>query len=568
MLESFSKIKKRILLASTMKYIDSFKNHPKNRDLLILSMLFFLSAPAWCQADNAAYPESYRQPSSPAIAMTQTPIHHFVILYDENVSFDHYFGTYPHAANPAGSPRFEAAHHTPPVNGIDSITYAQRIAPFRIDRKNAVTADQSHQYRAEQLAYHQGRMDRFIEATGQGAVDGEGDLASAKTVMGYFDGNTVTALWNYAQHFTLSDATYTDTFGPSTPGVLELVAGQTHGAQLIAPIPSTPGSMLPDQRGGYTLTGDLDPDDVCSSHQQPHIRMTSANIGDKLNQYGITWGNFMGGFDLTRTNTNGTSGCQRSNLTKPGHFVRDYSPHHNGFQYFVSTANPDHRRPQSLQSIGQSFLPDGKTPEPANHQYDLEDFFSAVSAGHFPAVSILKAPSYQDGHAGYSNPLNEQRFLVRVMNFLQQQPDWKNTAVIITYDDSDGWFDHASIPIQHASADPDADQLSAPGQCGIGPRPAGIDGLPVNGRCGPGPRIPLLILSPWVKSNWVDHTPLTQTSLLRFIEDNWLRGERLGQGSFDAQATSLNTLFDFTLTTPNQPLLLDENTGQLTQERP
>ena len=74
---------------------------------------------------------------------------------------------------------------------------------------------------------------------------------------------------------------------------------------------------------------------------------------------------------------------------------------------------------------------DGKTPEPANHQYDTDDFFAAVKAGNYPSVSFIKAPAFQDGHAGYSDPLDEQAFMAKVVNFLQQQPDWKSTAVII-----------------------------------------------------------------------------------------------------------------------------------------
>lgn len=79
----------------------------------------------------------------------------------------------------------------------------------------------------------------------------------------------------------------------------------------------------------------------------------------------------------------------------------------------MASANPNHTRPASIAEIGNH--------GPANHEYDLEDFFGAVSAGNYPAVSFLKAQAYEDGHAGYSNPLDEQNFLVRVINFLQTQ---------------------------------------------------------------------------------------------------------------------------------------------------
>ena len=88
----------------------------------------------------------------------------------------------------------------------------------------------------------------------------------------------------------------------------------------------------------------------------------------------------------------------------------------------------------------------GQKGDAANHQYDLADFFAALDAGHFPAVAFLKPAAYQNGHAGYSDPIDEQAFLVRVLNDLQQRPEWKNTAVFLTWDDSDGWYDHLMGP--------------------------------------------------------------------------------------------------------------------------
>jgi phospholipase C len=83
-----------------------------------------------------------------------------------------------------------------------------------------------------------------------------------------------------------------------------------------------------------------------------------------------------------------------------------------------------------------------RTGDAANHQYDLADFVAVADAGHFPQVAFLKPPAYQNGHAGYSDPIDEQAFVVRVLNDLQQRPEWTSTAVILTWDDSDGWYDH------------------------------------------------------------------------------------------------------------------------------
>jgi phospholipase C len=199
----------------------------------------------------------------------------------------------------------------------------------------------------------------------------------------------------------------------------------------------------------------------------------------------------------------------------------------------------------------------GKTDQ-ANHQYDLTSFWVAVNSGNLPAVSFLKAPRYQDGHPGYSDPLDEQEFLVNTINQLEKTSSWKNTAIIISYDDSDGWYDHVMPPVLSQSSDPAYDALLGPGLCGTTPPGAYSD------RCGYGPRLPLLIISPYAKQNYVDHTFTDQTSIIKFIEDNWHLG-RIGNQSFDSRAGTLLNMFDFN----NQAsvgLFLDPSSGLPTQQ--
>jgi phospholipase C len=190
----------------------------------------------------------------------------------------------------------------------------------------------------------------------------------------------------------------------------------------------------------------------------------------------------------------------------------------------------------------------------ADHQYGLRDFWRAVGAGRLPAVSFLKAAAYQDGHAGYSDPLDEQHFLVRTINRLQRLPTWRSTAVIIAYDDSDGWYDHQMGPIVNHSSDRTYDALAGSDLCGQ-TRPGSYQD-----RCGYGPRLPLLVVSPFARTNFVDHAISDQTSILRLIEDNWGLG-RMGNQSFDAKAGTLAHLFDFSRPHP-QPLFLDPRSGQ------
>ena len=506
---------------------------------------------------------------------TATPIKHVVIIYDENVSFDHYFATYPYATNPAGEPRFKALSGTTVPNDLVSANLihnnpnltntangANAAGPFRLDRTQAATADQNHGYTAEQEAYDGGRADLFPEYTGSGTAGGAGAFGTKGQVMGYYDGNTVTALWTYAQHFAMDDNTFTDTYGPSTPGALEAVSGNTDGMQIVASSKSS--YYVNNTVNGqidHTMMSDVDPGyDMCSSTTDSAM-MSGPNIGDLLNAAKISWGGFMGGFNLGLTNANGTTGCKRStNSTTVGEVVADYVPHHNWFQYFASTANPTHARPKAPIDIGYTYSPAGAV-DPANHEYDLWDFYNAVTAGDFPAVSYIKMPAYQDAHAGYSDPLDEQAGVVQLVNFIEQQPEWKDTAIIITYDDSDGWYDHDFATPTNPSFDATADQLYGAGKCGTGTPADGIGGQPVNGRCGPGTRIPFLVISPWARANYVDSQRLTQASVVRFIEDNWLGGHRLGYGSFDSTAGSMMGMFDFSGSGNNAAIILNKGTG-------
>src|SRR5258708_17305160 len=165
---------------------------------------------------------------------TATPSRHLVVIFQEKVSLRHYFGTYPFAANPAGEPRFVARRGTPTVNGLLAAGLLDhnlnQVNPFRLDRSHAATCDQDHNYRDEQRAFDGGNMDLFVQTVGNGPGT-DGTLTCAKTdVMGYFDGNTVTGFWNYAQHFAMGDNSLSTTFGPSSPGAINLISGDTTGA--------------------------------------------------------------------------------------------------------------------------------------------------------------------------------------------------------------------------------------------------------------------------------------------------------------------------------------------------
>jgi phospholipase C len=479
------------------------------------------------------------RPGDPAsVFQTTTPIKHLVVIFQENVSFDHYFATYPLAANPKGEPSFTAAAGTPSVNGLNTPLNApdnpNSVQPFRLDRSQAVTCDQDHSYTDEQKAFDSGLMDKFVETVGRGTAACNDAGKGTGLVMGYYDGNTVTALWNYAQHFAMSDNSYNTTFGPSTPGALNLISGQTHGFT-----PSSPAVTT-----NSTVIGDPQPaGDKCDTRDSTTATPSNkGNIGDLLNAKGVTWGWFQGGF----------RDCNATSTDIAGVASKDYIPHHEPFQYYTSTANPQHLPPTSVAAVGHQ--------DRANHQYDLEDWNAALGAHNLPAVSFLKAPAAQDGHAGYSDPLDEQTFLVNTINSLQKSEYWKDTAVVIAYDDSDGWYDHQMSPIVNQSDDPAVDAPTDSRNCGTNTR--NIAGG-YQDRCGYGPRLPLVVISPFAKTNFVDHSTTDQTSILRFVEDNWRTG-RIGDFSFDEKAGSLENMFDFGHGegAGSRTLLLDPATGQ------
>jgi phospholipase C len=487
-----------------------------------------------------------------SVPATTTPIKHVVVIFQENISFDHYFGTYPNAENPQGEIKFKAKAATPSVNGLSQGLQERNpnsIQPFRLDPSQNYTCDQNHDYMPEQQAFDSGLMDKFPEFTAtacSSAFPAVQNLGPG-IVMGYYDGNTVTGLWNYAQNFALNDNFFGTNFGPSTVGALNVISGMTGGVD-----PATSTNNANDEVIAGSVIGDPDGAfDDCSSTDVVGMKATNLNVGNLLSARGISWGWFQGGFAPSSV-VNGKAVCATTTNRIDGTPETAYSAHHNPFNYYKSTSNPHHTAPLNLAEVGH----DGQ----ANHQYDLTWFKKVAAAGNLPAVSYLKANRAQDGHPGNSSPLDEQAFLVNTINFLQSLPDWQSTAVIITWDDSDGWYDHAMSPILDQSNSAQ-DALTGTSACGNGSN--ALEGI--QGRCGYGPRIPMLVISPYAKVNHVDSTLTDQSSVVRFIEQNW-ELPQIGNGSFDQFAGTLFNMFNFN--SPGfAPVILDPSTGQVITDK-
>jgi phospholipase C len=282
-----------------------------------------------------------------------------------------------------------------------------------------------------QQAQDNGLLDLFVEYTGNHSPG-----CDPTKGMGYFDGNTVTALWEYAQHyFTLNDNSFTTSFGASHIGAVNLVSGQTHGA-----VPPQPGIL------DGTLLGSVEPTFDDCPVSDPSVEMTGKNIGDLLNGRHVSWGFFRDGFKPTDRLPDGTAVCNKAATNKYGYTDTVYDSGNEPFQYYRSTANPHHLPPTSVAMTG-------------------------------------------------------------------------------------------------------------PGLCGT--KPPVLGGY--QARCGYGPRLPFLVISPWSRPNFVDLTLTDQTSVIRFIEDNWGLG-RIGDGSFDELAGPITNMFDFTHRHAGR-LFLDRETG-------
>ena len=489
---------------------------------------------------------------------------------------------------------------------------------MRLDRSDPMTCDQDHGYTAEQLrsrprrrgplpAEHRQQRDarpvpgglRCSTARPEPVPAG---ASSNDAVMDYYDGNTVTGLWNYAQHFAMSDNAFGTTYGPSTPGALNVTSAQTYGAicgptsatindstcaappgynatnVLASTLTTSPSASDPtvarcDQpaAGAGTTYSDADPYfDLCSyaagsgrrrredpardarDGRQQHRR----GAHDRGTHLGLVRGRLRRRLRARHTATPPTTAqiCSESHKNVGGSSVVDYIPHHDPFQYYASTANPMHLPPTSVAMIGHN--------DQANHQYDIADFWAAADSGNLPAVSYLKAPAYQDGHAGYSDPLDEQTWLADTINHLETLPTWSSTAVV----------DHLGRlrRLVRPRARPGRERLADVPRRAHRHRSLRLAsivsktsaGTPEQGKCGVGPRLPFLVISPYARAE-LRRQHLDRSELGGALHrDNW-NLPALGNGAADSEPPARSTV-DVRLLRTHRPraLFLDPATGE------
>jgi phospholipase C len=419
-------------------------------------------------------------------------INHIIVIYQENWSFDSLYGQFPGAngiANagdalkqvdkegqpiatlpqpidtnkkpPAPDPRFPA---NMPVQPFD---IGQYVPP---DQK---IGDLVHRFYQEQYQIDGGKMDKFVAWSDNGGL-----------VLGYYDGTDMPE-GKLAQQYTMADNFFHAAYGGSFLNHFWLICGCSPRW------PNAPANRVAqlDTNGVMVKDGSVTPDgyaiNTSYSINSPHPanitdtaqlvpQQTMLTIGDRMDEKGISWGWFAGGW----------------NDALAGHSDPLFQFHHQPFAYFANYA-------------------DG-TPGRAAHLHDEQDFLNALTNNSLPAVAFIKPLGTNNEHPGYATLLQGQQHAADLVQAVQKSPYWADTAIIITYDENGGFWDHV--------APPKLDQWGA------------------------GTRVPAIIISPYAKKHFVDHTQYDTTAIMKLIETRWGLAPL---NTRDAAAGDLRNAFDF-----------------------
>jgi acid phosphatase len=440
-----------------------------SRKVLFMGALFLVLV-----ASVAVY---YRQAGAEG---SRNRINHVIVIYQENWSFDGLYGFFPGAnglANVGPVTQLD-------LNGVPYATLPQTdahipaglpVAPFDVSKYVAPdqrTRDLIHRFYQEQYQIDGGKMDKFVAWS-----DAKG------LVLGYYDASNMPE-GKLARQYVLADNFFHAAFGGSFLNHFWLVCA-------CSPTwPNAPASKVAklDANGNLISDGAVTPDgfavNTSFSINQPHPasitdptqlvpNQTMPTIGDRLSEKGVSWAWYSGGW----------------NNALAGHPDPLFQFHHQPFAYFANYADGTAARSQHLK--------------------DETDFFSALSADNLPTVSFIKPLGPDNEHPGYTSLLRGQQHVADIVSAVQRSKDWQDTAIIITYDENGGRWDHVAPP----SGD----------------------------RWGPGTRVPAIIISPFAKRGFVDHTQYDTTSILRFIEKRW---HLQALSDRDLHAADLSNAFD------------------------
>jgi len=415
-------------------------------------------------------------------------INHVIVIYQENWSFDSLYGEFPGANGLANAgaaatqvDKSGAAYATLPqplLAGKPDNRFPATLANGPFDANQYVPADQKtgdlvHRYYQEQYQIDGGKMDKFVAWSD-----------AAGLVMSHYDATNMPE-GQLAQQYTMADNLFHSAFGGSFLNHQWLICAcsptwpNAPAARVAKLDPNgvmvTDGAVTPD---GYVINTSFTinsphPANITDTTQLVP-EQTNPTIGDRLNDKGISWAWYAGGWnDAVAGNPNAL-----------------FQYHHQPFAFFANYA-------------------DG-TPGRAAHLRDEQDFMRALSTNDLPAVSFIKPLGPDNEHPGYAALLQGQQHVADLVHAVQNSPYWADSAIIITYDEPGGRWDHVAPPV--------------------------ID------KWGPGSRVPAIIISPYAKRGFVDHTQYETVSILKFIETRW---DLAPLNSRDAGANNLLNAFEF-----------------------
>ena len=420
-------------------------------------------------------------------------VNHIIVIYLENRSFDQLYGLFPGADGvaDAGAAAVQFDKEGKPYDKLPPVLNtnfrpAQVDARFPQDLPNKpyraeayaglsqVTGDAWHRYYQEQMQIDGGKMDRFVAFSDAGAL-----------VMSTYDGASA-PLWSYAQRYTLMDHFHHAAFGGSFLNHFYLVCACAPRYE------SAPKDMVAvlDDKGAMVKDGSVTPDGYAVNtmfpFKGPHPAsvadsakllplQTLPTIGDRLDEKGVDWAWYSGGWDAAVAG-------------KPG---PTFQFHHQPFAFFDKYA------------LG--------TPGASAHLKDEADFIDGIEKGALPPVAFFKPSGEDNEHPGYTNVLAGEYHTALLLRLIERSPLWKDSVVIITYDENGGMWDHVAPPV--------VDQW------------------------GPGTRVPTLVISPFARRGFVDHTVYDTTAILKLIETRYALAPL---ASRDAASGDLTSALDLT----------------------
>jgi phospholipase C len=237
-------------------------------------------------------------------------------------------------------------------------------------------------------------------------------------------------------------------------------------------------SGVPPARGGSR--------DLADPAKHPLPPQTERTIGETLSAKGVTWAWYAGAWDAANADGRQAPTARRSIIYNRAAGSPNFQPHHQPFNYFAR------------------FAP--TTADRTEHLKDGADFLAAIDRGTLPQVAFYKPPGRLTQHPGYTDLESGDAHIAELLERLRKSPQWSGMAIIVTYDENGGFWDHV-------------------------PPPKGD-------RWGPGTRIPAIVVSPFARRGYVDHTSYDTTSILKLITRRFdlqpLPGVRAGAGDLTA----------------------------------